>query len=254
MTETTNGNKDDLQIIKLSASSVKTYNQCNLRYYYNYIAKIPRQEWDHLLLGNLCHRALELFHREYLENGLNGNSLNKLMTKSFSLAKKEFIGIAEASIVEAKSLLGDYLKNVIKNGMPLVKGIETSFDFALTDDIIIRGFLDRLDILKDGTFHIVDYKTTKNVKYLEPFQLLMYGLWLKHEYPEIQKFKASYVLLRHGSKTKEYDFNLEDLKKVEKDLINYAMKIRQEDKWAPEPSVLCKWCDFVKICPSQKGW
>ena len=108
--------------------------------------------------------------------------------------------------------------------------------------------------MKDGRFHIIDYKTTKNAQYLDEFQLLVYGLWLKREYPDIKEFRGSYVLLRHGSKLKSYDFNAEDVDQIEKDLISYASKIREEDTWTPVPHRLCNWCDFKSICPAQKTW
>lgn len=242
----------NIELIKLSASSMKTYDQCPRKYYFSYIERLPQQEHDHFDLGNLCHRALEIFHETYIEEGLKKGSLNKLMSFAFSNAKKEeeFKEIKANIADEAKQLLLDYLKNVIENSMPLVKGVEIPFNFKINDNILIRGFIDRLDILKDGTFRIIDYKTTKNVKYLEPFQLLIYGLWLKEEYKDLDKFKASYILLRHGSKMKDYEFNLEDLKKVEKEIISYANKIKTENQWVPVPSGLCNYCDFKAVCPA----
>ena len=111
-----------------------------------------------------------------------------------------------------------------------------------------------MDISKDGTFRIIDYKTTKNAKYLDSFQLLIYGLWLKHQYPDLEKFRAAYILLRHDSKTKDYEFNIEDLKKAEKDIISYAGKIKTENQWVPIPTALCNWCDFKDICPAHSAW
>lgn len=246
------------QLLKLSASSMKTFDQCPLKYYYTYIAKEPRKQWDHFDLGNLCHRALEVFHEIYMQEGARGGSLSKLMSHSFSEARKEFPNMRTELVAEAKELLNDYLKLVSNGGMPHVKGVETSFNINITDDVKVRGFLDRVDILpKDGIFHIVDYKTTKNTRYLEPFQLLIYGLWLQHEYPDIEQYKGSYVLLRHGSKSKSYDFNKEDLTKIKKKILTFAENIRGcglEDNWVPVPGPLCNWCDFKEICPTQQGW
>jgi putative RecB family exonuclease len=255
--ENSEQDRPNIEILKLSASSMKTYEQCPKKYYYNYIAKEPRKQWDHFDLGNLCHRALEIFHQTYMEEGTSKKSLSRLMSHSFTEARKEFEDIKNNLLVEAKELIQNYLASVSKGNMPLVKGVETSFDFHLSDDILIRGFLDRVDILKSGIFHIVDYKTTKNTKYLDPFQLLIYGMWLKKEYPHVENFKASYLLLRHNSKLKSYDFNVKDLDKCKKKILKYAEKINtslEEDTWAPIPGPLCNWCDFKKICPTQQGW
>ena len=249
-----------VEILKLSASSMKTYEQCPLKYYYNYIEKAPRKQWDHFDLGNLCHKALEIFHQKYIEEGTAKGSLSKLMSYSFTEARKSFKKLNDKILGEAKKLLSDYLKIVSMSGMPLVRGVETSFKFHVNENILIRGYLDRVDVMKDGRFHIVDYKTTKNTKYLEPFQLLIYGLWLKHTYPHVDNFKASYVLLRHKSKTKSYEFNSNDIKACEKKIIKFAEKINtsiENDIWVPIPTRLCDWCDFQSICPTQisnKGW
>ena len=242
-------------LIKLSASAIKTYEQCPKKYYFNYIEQIPKKQWDHFDLGNLCHRALETFHGIYMKEGLTKKkTLNNLMSHSFSVARNEFKNMNDVLVSEAKEMLAEYLKLVQKTGMPIVKGVELSFTFNLTDNVLMRGFIDRLDVLKDGKFRIIDYKTTKNDKYLDDFQLLIYGLWLKKEYPHIKSFKGAYVLLRHGCRFKEYEFNIDDIEKIEKKLIAYSNKIREEDQWTPIPTALCNWCDFKNICPSQNSW
>jgi RecB family exonuclease len=245
--------EEDTHILKLSASSVKTYEQCPRKYYFNYIEKAPRKHWDHLDLGNLCHKTLETFHRIYMEEGLdNKKTLSKLMSYSFEEARKEYPKMRNNLLSEAKNLLKDYLLMIKSLGMPVVKGVETPFNILITNDIMLRGFLDRLDIMKDSRFRIIDYKTTKNVKYLDEFQLLVYGLWLKQQYPEMKSFRGSYVLLKHGSKLKEFDFNIQDVEKLKKKLLYYAEKIKNEQNWSPIPTVLCNWCDFKEICPAQK--
>lgn len=246
-----------IEVLKLSASSMKTYDQCPKKYYYNYITREKRLEWDHFSLGNLCHKALEIFHEIYMKDGAKKQSLSKLMSHSFKEARKDFEDVNLNIIAEAKDLVQKYLKVISASEMPLVKGVESSFNFHLSDDVLIRGFLDRIDIMKNGDFHILDYKTTKNTKYLDPFQLLIYSLWLKREYPHVKQLKASYVLLRHNSKLKSYDFNLEDIDKCKKKILDYGVKInasKKEDVWKMIPGPLCNWCDFKKICESQKGW
>lgn len=247
-------NTEKPKLIKLSASAMSTYKQCPKKYYFNYIARAKRKQWDHFDLGNLCHKTLELFHEMYIRDGTSKKPLNKMMQHAFSIARKEYKHMADELIEEAKHLLMIYLKRRQKFGMPNVKGVEASFEFNVDPDVIIRGFVDRLDVLDDGKFRIVDYKTTNNVKYLKKTQLLIYGLWLKHKYPEVESFSAAYVLLRHKSKLKKYDFNIVDLERTKKEIIDCASDIRSESEWAAIPTRLCDWCDFQKICPSQTTW
>lgn len=245
---------DEIQLIKLSASSMKTYEQCPRKYYFNYIEKVPTKHWEHFDLGNLCHKTLEIFHKEYMnKTDVDKRSLEQMMGFGFSLARKDFPDMREELLADAKGMLLKYLSLIKKEGVPIVKGVETSFTFNVTDNVLIRGFIDRLDITKDKGYKIVDYKTTKNEKYLDEFQLLIYGLWLRNNYPDVKNFEGSYVLLRHDSKEKKYKFTMEDVDKVEKKIIKYADMIRDEDSWVPIPTRLCNWCDFKEICPAQKN-
>lgn len=251
-----NVKKDD-GILKLSASSMKTYSQCPMKYYFQYIQKAPRKEFDHFTLGNFCHKVLEIFHSTYLKN--TTISIKEIMTKSFKAARrrKEFRSIKPELLKEAQSLLKDYLVSISGAQMPTVKGIEKSFELEIEKGLVVRGFLDRVDLLNGGKFRIVDYKTTKNVKYLDPFQLLIYGLWLNNEYPDIDEFEGSYILLRHKSTSKDYNFNKKDIEGCKKKIITFAYDINnntQNNIWKPNPSILCRWCDFQQICPVNKGW
>lgn len=243
------------EIIKLSASSIKTYDQCPRKWKFTYLDKAPKKDHDYFELGNLCHKTLELFHANYMKDTKQSfGTLSKLMSACFLDAKKEVPNVKIEIKNEAKILLLDYLKSVINSGMPNVQATELPFNFQIGDDILIRGFIDRLDLTEDGTFHIIDYKTTKNPRYLEPMQLLIYGLALQRNYPEIEKFRASYILLKHNGKLKDYNFTKEDLVQVEKEIMHYGQTIRNENEWLPMPSRLCDWCDFKELCEAHKGW
>jgi CRISPR/Cas system-associated exonuclease Cas4 (RecB family) len=239
-------------LIKISASSTKTYSQCKKKYWFQYINRSPRKEFQHLLLGNFCHKVLEVFHRSYMENKIPYDQLGTLMSNSFKEARKEFT-LEKPVLEEAFGLVKDYLATIEETGMPDVVGVEIPFEFNLTEDIGIRGFIDRLDRV-GGKYKLCDYKTTKNAKYLDPFQLSMYGLWLRKEHPEVTEFEASYILLRHKSKEKAYTLNTKDLDQTEKELINYANSIKTELEWPTAPGPLCKYCDFNELCPETNGW
>ena len=55
-------------------------------------------------------------------------------------------------------------------------------------------------------------------------------------------------MLRFGGMYLKYEFNLEDIDKAKKDLIVYADKICEDERWISKPSKLCDWCDFKNIC------
>lgn len=238
-------------LIKLSASSTKTFEQCPRKYYYTYIEKLPKKSWAHLKLGTFCHRVLELFHKQWI---LNKNlNLVDLIGNCFLTARGEddFIGMLPDQLEEAKEMLQEYLFGVEKRGMPNTLFVEEPFKISV-DKFLLRGFMDRIDVDPDGLFHIVDYKTTKNEKYLDDFQLLVYGMALKSKYPDMDRFRGSYVLLRKGSKLVTNEYSMHDVYKCEKKILDFGIRIEQEQKWEKRPGPLCNWCDFYDTCMG--GW
>lgn len=236
-------------LLQLSPSRVNTFKSCRRKYFYTYISKLPRLDWPHLDTGTLVHGALEHFHEDFREDGKDIN-FRKLMKKSFKKqwdkTKKK---LSKEIFKDAKGMLGSYVKRIEKHGIgSKIISLEPKFEIGLDDEVSILGFIDRVDLDKDGIYHIKDYKTTKSKKYMKPFQLLCYGIPLLEWYPEIERFRGSYIMMRHSGEYISYDFNREDVEKCKKELLTYADQITEEGRWLPNPSRLCEWCDFKNPC------
>lgn len=241
--------QEQQSLIKLSASSTKTFEQCPRKYYYTYIEKLPKKSWAHLTLGTFCHAVLEQFHKEWKAD--KNLELVGLMGKCFGEQRPNYPSMMPDQLEEAKTLLQEYLFGVEKRGMPNTLFVEEPFKISV-DKYILRGFMDRVDVDPDGLFHIVDYKTTKNEKYLDDFQLLVYGLALKNKYPDMERFRGSYVLLRKGSKLVTNEYSIHDVYKCERKILEFGNRIESEQKWEKRPGPLCNWCDFYDPCMG--GW
>jgi putative RecB family exonuclease len=237
-------------LIKLSASRAKTFEQCPRKYYYSYVEHLPHKEWDHLELGTYVHAALEIFHRHV--KGGSDEPLRKLMGIASSEAFKRMIdggkSLPDEQLHDAKSMLLDYLAQIEQNGMPNVLEVEFPFTIPLNEMYDLTGVIDRIDRDPDGMLHIRDYKTSKNAKYMEPFQLNTYGLLLLDKFPDITRFRASYIMLKLNGQVLSYEFTIEDVGKCRDKLIQYADRITSEERWRAKPSRLCDWCDFKEVC------
>lgn len=107
--------KDGSYILKLSASRVDTYDKCALKYYFTYLDKLPRKEWDHFDLGTLVHGTLEIFHAKFRNDDQRPDKIRSHMSKSF----KEQVNIMNRKhslkptiVEEARTLLRGYLKEL----------------------------------------------------------------------------------------------------------------------------------------------
>lgn len=243
--------KDDITLT-LSASRVKTYQQCPRKYYYNYIEKLPRKEWPHFDLGTLVHGALEHFHEGFKKDGAEDLNLKRIMKTSFKAQRDEMEKekpLSNKVLLEARDLLLEYLSKMETDGIGSeIISLEQDFKIELAENVSVQGFVDRLDLDEDGVYHIKDYKTNKSLRYMEPFQLRVYGIHLLNEYPDVDFFRASYIMMRFGGEHVSYDLNKADVEKCKTELVRYAERITEEGKWIPKHSRLCDWCDFKDTC------
>ncbi len=237
---------------KLSVSKTKSFNLCKKQYEFNYILKLPKLEKDYLVFGSFCHKVLDVFHTKYI-NGDN-SPYNIVMKEAFRIAIDEFKDkITPEMKVECKEIFNKYLQNISKNKLNVI-AVEKKFEFSITENIILNGAIDRIQIDDDNVVHVADYKTTKNKKYLKDdwFQLLTYAFIIYTENPEIKKVRASYILLRHDFELITTEFHINDILKVKDKYIEYANQMMTEKEFLATPNNLCPWCDFVTSCDSGK--
>ena len=234
-------------LLKLSASSIKTYEQCPRKWYFTYVTKEPKKDWPHLALGNFVHKVLELFHERVMNEGAPTDLWGALLSETCKKVVGDF-KLSKEHKVSSKDMLNKYLA-LIKAKPPDVVSNEQNFSIQLTEDTLIRGFIDRIDRDVERGYDIVDYKTGKS-KYLDEFQLLVYGLYLLETYPDLLHFRGTYIALVEGPKIITYTFTKTDIERCREDILLVADKIRNDRTWEPKPQFLCSYCDFESICPA----
>nr|BDD46189.1 endonuclease [bacterium] len=241
-------------MLKLSASSMGTYDKCPKKYHYRYIEKpdIEVKEWIHLEFGSCAHRALELFHMDLCENIRRPEEYPVIMRESFKRALKEFnLKLLKPELPYLREILQDYLDGIKKNGLPQVVATELPFNF-MVGDYMVRGIIDRIDKVGPGEYHVVDYKTSKSDKYLTDFQLVLYALAVQDIYPDAKIVHGSYCMLKHKSSLKGWTFSEEDYVKAQERVLNLGTSISLDTVWQKKPTFLCGWCDYKTIC--QNSW
>lgn len=238
--------------LRLSVSKSKTFIQCKKQFEFNYILKLPQKERDYLTLGKFCHRVLEWFHQQYIEGCLL--PYNVTMSDAFKIGLVDYKDSMTPVIKkECWDIINNYLKLISKDkkiGFS-VTSVEKKFNFELEPNLILNGFIDRIQIDDDNVTHVADYKTTKNKKYLKNdwFQLLTYALVLMTEDPSLEKVRGSYILLRHDFEYFTKEFDRKQVLEVKSKIIDYANQIRNEKDFLPNPTALCNYCSFQEHCP-----
>lgn len=249
-------------MLKFSHSRLHTFLQCRRKYCYQYIDKLPRKDWDHFTVGSQIHLLLERLYK--LKKRCPSVDTNTLVQHILTRASRTIYASRLDLTQHAELTL--MFKNYVASHHHTLQGsyeVEKPFNFSLSKDITIEGFIDRVDFspvdgslkIIDNTFEVIDYKTTKQAKYLkDSLQLAIYAIAAKERYGYDKDIIASYVMLRSGSKKISHCYSNEELTKVKAQLLDIITQIQNEIVWAGNVTNLCSWCDFEFVCKDHNEW
>jgi ATP-dependent helicase/DNAse subunit B len=238
--------------LKLSVSKSKSFEQCPAQYKFNYILQIPQKERDFFTFGKFIHFVLEWFHQQYIDGCLLPYHIT--LNDAFKVAWKKYgIKMTKEMKEECWSILHQYLQLISKdksNGRPFnIIAVEKEFNFPLSEDVLLRGYIDVVKLDEDGVLHVADWKSSKNKKYMTDFtQLLTYAFILLSTDPGLTKIRGSYVMMRHGFEYLTREFGIEEILAMKQKYLDYAEKIRNEKDFIATPNNLCGWCSYLDIC------
>jgi len=250
-------NKDMAKVeLSISVSKAKTFDDCKAKFKFCYIDKLPRIDRDFHIFGKFLHQILENFHRSIIESPERKSDWHPVMKEAWDAAYAEYSSVLTGDqYKEAQAMIDEYKQILEEEGLPNVIGVEKDFYININDKVLLNGFIDRIQIDKDGMVHVADYKTTKDPKYLQDFfQLMTYCYALCLEDPSIKKFRASFILLRHNFDYITQEFTRDEVIVVAEKFLKYASGIQEEKLWRPNPQFLCKYCDYLDHCKEGKNF
>ena len=159
----------------------------------------------------------------------------------------------EPWLEQGRALISNYFR------MELPQRLEPAqrelFVQAKTDSgLLLRGFVDRLDVAPNGAMRVVDYKTGKAPapRFMAEalFQLRFYALVLKRM-RGVMPARLQLLYLK-DTKTLTHDPHPSELIEVEEQLEqtwNEIFSCAQRQYFPPRKSVLCGWCAHQEFCP-----
>jgi putative RecB family exonuclease len=135
---------------------------------------------------------------------------------------------------------------------------ELRVEVELDSGLLLRGFVDRLDVAPSGDMRVVDYKTGRapgeGFEAKAMFQMRFYALVLWRAYGRVPRLLQ--LLYLGSGEVLRYEPDEADLRATEvkvKALWEAIARATESGDWRPNPSKLCDWCDHKSRCPAWGG-
>ncbi len=245
--------------MRISYSSVGTYQTCPLKYKYQHVDRIPEPKSKEAVFGTLIHAVLKYIHTPALLAPSTDQALD-YFSKGWNSEVYDDELEERAAFSQGVTMIQDYLDRHKPNDYTIVD-LESRFAIEIgTEESgkhIVSGIIDRIDRTKDG-YEIIDYKTTRKMpsqdKVDNDLQLSIYLKAFLARYPKeaehLDKITVSLYYLKHGVKLSSTRTK-EQLERVDETFLEVIKSI-EEAKFEPILSPLCDWCGYQKICPLWK--
>lgn len=250
----------------LSPSRAGDFVTCPLMYRYRTIDRLPEEPSAAAVRGTLIHKVLEdLFDAPALER-TPARAADLLVPawdhlRAVEPAIAEMFGGEGPEVVEWLAGCRELLERwfTLEDPVRLEPAARELYVEALLDSkLLLRGFVDRLDIAADGRIRVVDYKGGRSpgpdFEARALFQVRFYALALWRS-RGVMPSVLQLVYLGNGEVLR-YEPDEADLLATERKVEAIWRAIeecRETSDWRPNRSSLCSWCSFQEHCPEFGG-
>jgi CRISPR/Cas system-associated exonuclease Cas4 (RecB family) len=255
--------KTDPTKLSLSPTKVDTFFGCRRLFYYRFIEPpFTPPENRYFLIGNIAHKALELYHKTSARSQSRSKELAGCFRRALETYKakvkiKQGV-ISKNDIGDIANMLKNYLRYVHDNGDPKVAAVEKLVKITI-NGVVIWLKADRIDKLDDNLYKVVDYKTghpATHTQETDSVQIPSYGLMVRQEINKKAKIVGEYLYLKHMTGGKGIHAHDITEKMMEKTVEKYTKVNKLLKNGCDFPKNLkyryCRSCDFSNYCRSDK--
>jgi DNA helicase-2/ATP-dependent DNA helicase PcrA len=236
----------------LSASDIDTYRTCPLKYKFARVFRIPQEPTVHQRFGILVHQVLERFHAREGSTG----TLPELLGLLDAGWRRGGFGDSEEERQlrgKAATALTRYHERFQSSESQPV-WFERQFTFKLGPHLL-RGRVDRVDLLPGGDYELIDYKTGRPktaAQLTDDVQLSLYAVGAREAWSLEASCQAYYYLLddEKVSVPVSADGEVDRSEWIQAVAMEVAEGILSQG-FEPTPSfAACSVCDYRLVCPA----
>lgn len=254
----------------ISISRYMAYKECPRKYFFKFIAKIDEDALKTDIFEKIDEEETEreIDRAKYINAAKIGSFVHGVLedivlNRKVDLDERIENELGEVSDRQRKkiySLIDNFYK--IEKEKKNIKDTKTEFEFRvrlLDSNILLTGFIDRVDILDDNgkiKIDIIDYKTNR-VKGLDDIerikeyytpQFMAYNYAIKKIYPDVDVNKMYLYLLDTGDRV-EICFTKDELNETMKEILDIFKKIELVDDYQLYSKCNCDGkCGYNSIC------
>jgi len=252
----------------LSPSRAADFKSCPLLYRFRTIDRLPERKSRGAVRGTLVHSVLEKLY-DLPAGERTVEAAQQLVAPAWAelrqepgvqelfAADDEAAESVEAWLASAGRLVETYFS--LENPQRIQPhGREELVEVTLPDGLLLRGYVDRLDVAPNGALRVVDYKTGSmpreafEAKAL--FQMKFYALVLWRTRGVVAA-QLKLIYLGDGD-TLTYAPDEAELLRFERTLQAIWAAIERAvatGDFRPNKTRLCGWCDHQAVCPAFGG-
>jgi RecB family exonuclease len=267
-----------------AVTQIDAYLDCPFRYFAEHVLRLEDEREDDPGLtprerGELTHRVLQRFYEQWSTAGRGAVTDDNLdearrLLASVAVEATATVPAADAAVERARLLgssaspaMGDrVLRHELERDAEVIERrleevLDGTYVFTGADGrqrtVPIRGKADRIDLLDDGRFDIVDYKTGRapdsRAVQLAAYAHVAEQRFRGHAGRQWSVRAADYVACRGRAVTHALGRNDserdERLAKAQHDLVD-AVEAIARGEFPPRPAELrlCTWCPYDRVC------
>ena len=251
----------------MSPSRASDFKQCPLLYRFRVVDRLPEKPTKAQIRGTVVHSVLERIfalpagqRHERTANDLLTPAWADLLAERAELAEL-FDGADDPAFAEwldtARDMLAGYFR--LEDPRRLEpEACELLVEAELPSGLLLRGYVDRLDVAPTGEMRVVDYKTGSVPREVGEakamFQMKFYALVLWRLRGVVPR-QLRLMYLAEGQNL-AYCPDEAELRRFERTLEAIWAAILRAGRtgdFRPNPSRLCDWCDHKALCPEFGG-